>query len=480
MTQSLHPAKTRAAPPLAADACRPEPRTPDARLAQRRRRLRRWLVGVVCLPAVVALGAGMFGLGAGPAVALWALGTIGAALALHPTMRLPGGVPVLTYHSVSRDAGWLPWAPQISIRPEVLDRQMGLLTRMGFTVIDDAELLRMRRFGAALPDTLAVLHFDDGYLDTRVAAWPILRRHGMHATLFVSTDFIDPSPGLRPTADQTAAPRWDGYLRWDELREMEASGVFTVEAHGTDHARVEVAPNVIGTLTRANWKHLAWKQWAADPGPKHDWYLHRDPPVVPLGSPLRPSAPALSARQWHPGGGSETPADYAARVSGVFDRCQRVFLQELGRPARIFCWPQNIASPAARSLARAAGFAATTGWPGRNAPGDPPDAISRIHIGQDWIGLRCAMADELGFRATLRCFQGNLYWGLVLMALGLVRRGVGLGRKARAAIVALGGRRGPGADETREDGKAPGRGDPDTDRARSSARAASPALQNRM
>ncbi|APX89006.1 hypothetical protein BV394_04085 [Brevirhabdus pacifica] len=418
-------------------ACRPEDRHPTDRAPLRRRRVLGWLGWVVAAPLLlVALG---WVLGAGVWALLPALAWAGlAALVLHPSMILPGGVPVLTYHSVSRQPGWLPWARQISIRPEVLDRQMGQLGRMGVTVIDDAELMRMRRFGAALPDNLAVLHFDDGYLDNRVAAWPILRRHGLRATLFVSIDFVDPAPGLRPTMEDSATPRWDGYLRWDELREMEASGVFTIEAHGTDHARVETGAAVLETLTAGNWKRLAWKQWAADQGPKHDWYLAAAPAIVSLGAPVRRSAPALAARAWRPDGSSpqnlETPAEYAARVTKVFARCQQVFRAELGRPARIFCWPQNVASAAAHDIAVKAGFVATTGARERNTPHEPTERISRIHIGQDWIGLRCPLADDLGFRATLRCFQGNLYWGLVLLALGGIRRAVTAGQRLTAPL----------------------------------------------
>lgn len=42
-----------------------------------------------------------------------------------------------------------------------------------------------------LPARAAVITFDDGYADNAVNALPILQRHGMNATFFVATSFLD-------------------------------------------------------------------------------------------------------------------------------------------------------------------------------------------------------------------------------------------------------------------------------------------------
>ena len=49
------------------------------------------------------------------------------------------------------------------------------------------EKLRSR----SLPDRAAAITFDDGYADNCVVALPILKRHGMHATFFVATAFMN-------------------------------------------------------------------------------------------------------------------------------------------------------------------------------------------------------------------------------------------------------------------------------------------------
>lgn len=349
-------------------------------------------------------------------------------LIMAKILRQPRGVPVLTYHSVSDKPDWLPWSNEISIRPATLDRQLRLFRRMGLKVVDCADMVEMRQSGTPVPDTAIVVHFDDGYLDTWAAAWPILKRHGARATVFVSTDFIAPDQPMRPTIENSQVPQWDGYMTWRELRALEADGTFRVEAHGTDHGRVVIGPRKVARLTRDNVREMSWMQWARMPGNKHDWYLRTSLPV-PLGSPVLESAPSLSARLWSPEAGKESGAAYDTRISGTFAACQNEFQRELGRRSTIFCWPQNRACTRGRELAEEAGFVATTGGTGRNVADSDPSVISRIHIGEDYAGFRCGWIDDLAVRAQIRCFQGYSGWSVALAAIGLTRRAVKLIRR---------------------------------------------------
>ena len=42
-----------------------------------------------------------------------------------------------------------------------------------------------------LPERAVAITFDDGYADNRTQAQPILARHGLPATFFIATDFLD-------------------------------------------------------------------------------------------------------------------------------------------------------------------------------------------------------------------------------------------------------------------------------------------------
>ena len=59
-----------------------------------------------------------------------------------------------------------------------------------FNVLPLPEAVERLRSGS-LPDRAAAITFDDGYADNCVVALPILRQHGMHATFFVATAFMN-------------------------------------------------------------------------------------------------------------------------------------------------------------------------------------------------------------------------------------------------------------------------------------------------
>ena len=398
------------------------PHTTARRALRRRLLLRMLAVTLICGLA----GGGLVALAGVPAAGLLGLLAGGAGfLAAARFWRLEPGVPVLTYHSVSDNAAWLPWRSEISIRPASLDRQLRLFRRMGMQIVDSETLVRARLAGRPVPGNWMALHFDDGYLDNWVAATPILRRHGACAALFVSTDFIAPPQPLRPMLGQDGPLRWDGYLSWDELRALEAEGTFRIEAHGTDHGRIATGPETVDRLTPENAGRLSWMQWARMPGDKHDWYLRRNRPV-PLGSAVPVSAPALAARGWSPETGQESDAAYDARVRAVLATSREVIAREMGRAPVLFCWPQNQTSDRARALAREAGFLATTAGQARNTASDPAATLSRVHIGEDYAGFRCGWIDDLAVRAQIRCFQGYVGWVAVLGAVGALRRVVRL------------------------------------------------------
>ncbi|MEX0303830.1 MAG: polysaccharide deacetylase family protein [Leisingera sp.] len=330
----------------------------------------------------------------------------------------------MTWHSVSEDASWLPWASETSVHPDTLDRQLALLRQMGCRVMDTGEFVRRRHACQPVPEGTVLLHFDDGYLDNWVAAAPVLRRHGMCATLFVSLEFIAPERPAPQSLDDTSRPsRWDGYLSWGEIRELDQAGaekVFDVQPHGVDHIRVPVSARPVGRLTRENWKRHAWMQWAAMRGSKHDWYLAENPPVVPAGTVIPESDAALAAPAFA-GGRRESGAEYAARVRAELARCRTEFKARLGKNPALFCWPQNRTSALARRIAAEEGYMATTAGLGSNRDGEEPAVISRVHAGENAAGFKSARIDAWHFRATVRCFQGNCYWYLLILAVGLCK-----------------------------------------------------------
>lgn len=97
-----------------------------------------------------------------------------------------GALTVLIFHRVLGEPDALfPGVPDRAHFDRIL-RWVGA----GFDVLpldEAAERLAQGR----LPARAAAITFDDGYADNREQALPILQRHGMCATFFVATDFLD-------------------------------------------------------------------------------------------------------------------------------------------------------------------------------------------------------------------------------------------------------------------------------------------------
>ncbi len=362
-----------------------------------------------------------------PAVFLMVMAIIAGLVVADRWMRDEGGVPVLYYHSIS-DKGWLPW-PSCIVSRETFARHLDMLARSGLSVISTADLVTARQEDRALPVRPVALDFDDGYLDNWVAALPMLRRYGFPATLFVSLDFIEDGPAPRPTIDDVEAGNllpdglnWDGYVNWPELEAMRDSGLMDVQAHGIDHGRVETGPTVIDHLTVDNWRHLAWLQWLHMRGSKVGWHRGALPPGVALGAAVRENAPALAARAWRDGLGVESESAYETRVRQYLERSRVELEGRLGKPVDIFCWPENGTSAAARRIALAVGYRATTAGEGENRFDEDPWVISRMGVGDRIAGWHWPAAEAVGLYAAIRTFHGNYYWYFLTIAFAAVRR----------------------------------------------------------
>lgn len=93
---------------------------------------------------------------------------------------------ILIYHRVVPEHDPMrPYEPTL----EVFDWQMRLL-RECFTPLPLLQALDMQQSGT-LPERAVCVTFDDGYADNERHALPILQRHAIPATVFVSTGFLN-------------------------------------------------------------------------------------------------------------------------------------------------------------------------------------------------------------------------------------------------------------------------------------------------
>lgn len=136
-------------------------------------------------------------------------------------------VPVLMYHRVADRCP--PGLEPYCVSPRLFDQHLLLLRRHGYRTVSLDEWREHRRTGEPLAGQPVLLTFDDGYLDVLTHAWPILRHHGMTATVFLVSDAVG----------QAAA--WDaGYgspaplMSWRDIHALRHDGM-SFGAHGATH-----------------------------------------------------------------------------------------------------------------------------------------------------------------------------------------------------------------------------------------------------
>ncbi len=122
-------------------------------------------------------------------------------------------VPVLMYHSVTPQGD--PERNPLMVTPRTFEKQMRFLKQYRYNVMSLEATADLLKEGKRLPARLVAITFDDGYKDNYTYAFPILKKYGLPATIFIITQEIG-----RPDR-----------LSWDEINQMQASGIITFGSH---------------------------------------------------------------------------------------------------------------------------------------------------------------------------------------------------------------------------------------------------------
>ncbi|OGE20015.1 hypothetical protein A3A14_00190 [Candidatus Daviesbacteria bacterium RIFCSPLOWO2_01_FULL_43_38] len=129
-------------------------------------------------------------------------------------------VPILMYHYIGLNPNPSDKArDSLSISPEKFERQMKYLKENGYTTTSLDTLYAALKKTATLPEKVVILTFDDGYIDFYFNAYPILKKYGFSATIFIPTGLVG----------QPA------YLSWSQIKDMHSSGLVVFGAHTVSH-----------------------------------------------------------------------------------------------------------------------------------------------------------------------------------------------------------------------------------------------------
>lgn len=159
------------------------------------------------------------------------LASLVGAASLTADLLTQTRLSILIFHRVLRQPDPLFPGELDAVR---FDRLMAICTK-GFAVLTLGEALA-RRAAGTLPRRAMVITFDDGYADNAEVALPILQRHGLRATFFVATGFLDGGRMFNDTVIETVRGAAAKQLNLCDL----GLGVHSVASIGDRRAVIEL------------------------------------------------------------------------------------------------------------------------------------------------------------------------------------------------------------------------------------------------
>jgi peptidoglycan/xylan/chitin deacetylase (PgdA/CDA1 family) len=103
----------------------------------------------------------------------------------------PDNLTVLNYHRVTdpHDPCCDTFKPNISAEPDMFDRQIAYM-KQNFDMVSASDITAFLEGTGTLPSHAAIITFDDGYGDNYISAYPVLKKYGVSALIFITTDFV--------------------------------------------------------------------------------------------------------------------------------------------------------------------------------------------------------------------------------------------------------------------------------------------------
>jgi peptidoglycan/xylan/chitin deacetylase (PgdA/CDA1 family) len=146
---------------------------------------------------------------------------------------MPDYLPIINFHSIDDDGS------TISFSPRQFQRGLSRLHERGFHTLTLLQALECLEHRKPFPEQSLIMTFDDGFQTVYDQAFPVLRRYGMTATVFLTV-------GTRPVSDiSQRLPAHEGrcMVSWREVIEMQREGI-DFGAHTLTHPDLtKVAPD---------------------------------------------------------------------------------------------------------------------------------------------------------------------------------------------------------------------------------------------
>ena len=314
-------------------------------------------------------------------------------------------LPVIYFHSIAPRQNYNWSYSHLTLELHFFEELLKYLRRNKYeTILLDEFIDNANEISS---DKVIALSFDDGYLDNWIYVFPLLKKFEFNATIFISPETVDKQNIIRPNLDDywlgkinwNDLDRW-GYLSWQEMLEMQKTGLFSFQSHTMSHTKYFISEKINGFHHPGS--NRIYPLWNTNPELKP--YYIGNPSfnnILPFGYPLFEEESAVTAHRifinddfnsevvdalknydWSQGDKDaykiiqplldnytkknilihhrENEREHQQRINYEVVQSKKIMEMQLGQPVTICCWPHGNNSEYLHDIAVKNGYKATT------------------------------------------------------------------------------------------------------------------------
>lgn len=216
----------------------------------------------------------------------------------------------LTFHDVRDDVENQTDRDMYAISTKNLAQYLAWIKKEGWKPIRLEDVWAARQKQQILPERAVLLTFDDGALSSYSKVYPLLKQYNIPAVFAIPTSWINGN-----TQAGYEAYGQGNLMNWNQMREMQKSGLVEFVSHSND--------------------------------------LHKGIQA----NPQKNMEPAAIVREYFPQlNRYETDAEYKTRVVEDLKKSKQILDHELGIDTKAIFWPYGAVTPEAEEFAKQAGL----------------------------------------------------------------------------------------------------------------------------
>ena len=140
---------------------------------------------------------------------------------------------VLAFHDVRDDlrASFAAYPDATAIDTKTLASLFAWLKENDYHMVSVDQIIAARQGGKKLPPRSVLLSFDDGYRSFYTRVFPLLKAYGYPAVQALITDWVNHPANEKIKISATVELPGDYFLNWNDVAEMQRSGLVEFASH---------------------------------------------------------------------------------------------------------------------------------------------------------------------------------------------------------------------------------------------------------